>query len=207
MCRRLATLTRRGFLGNSLRISTGLALAQRAFSLADTLPLLTLSLAKSDRVSVPGNFIGLGYEMSSVAFLGLLSAANHPYVELIKRLGPQGVLRVGGQDDGHGLNSAGAPYYGMLAFSFAKRGCSEAMMVQMPESAHDITAYALGTGGKVLCTILINHDGPPQTDTIQKLAEEWRGMNEDPFVHPTQKYDDMLPPHTSYFDTVVPQMP
>ncbi len=386
-----------------MKISTGLALTQRAFSLTDTLPLLTLSLANSDRVSVPGNFIGLGYEMSSVASLGLLSAANHPYVELIKRLGPEGVLRVGGivadytryepngnikaerqdtvitrasleqfgqflketgwraiwsvnfaqgtieeaveearavssilgprllaielgnevenysrgqkpfrntpysyeiyrkeykqwhtaivnevpgipfaapdtasniewvermagdahgdvqlltthyyrggqnrgnadqilhsdprlidtltrlraasrrsgipwrmcetnsffggglegvsdtmvgalwtldymlllaqygcagvnietgvnqlgfispyspvQDDGHGLNSAGAPYYGMLAFSFAKRGCSEAMMVQMSESAHDITAYALGTGGKVLCTVLIN---------------------------------------------------
>ena len=34
--------------------------------------------------------------MSSVAPLGLLSAENHPYVELVKRLGPAGVLRVGG---------------------------------------------------------------------------------------------------------------
>jgi hypothetical protein len=51
------------------------------------------------------------------------------------------------------------------------------------------------------------HDGPPQTDAIQKLSEEWRGMNEDPFVHPTKTYSDMLPPHTSYYDTVVPQIP
>ena len=51
------------------------------------------------------------------------------------------------------------------------------------------------------------HDGAPQIDTIQKLAEQWRGMNEDPFVHPTKSYDDMLPPHTSYYDTVVPQIP
>jgi Methane oxygenase PmoA len=51
------------------------------------------------------------------------------------------------------------------------------------------------------------HDGGPQTDSIQKLAQEWRGMNEDPFVHPTKSYSDMLSPHTSWYDTVVPQVP
>jgi hypothetical protein len=51
------------------------------------------------------------------------------------------------------------------------------------------------------------HDGAPQTDAMQKLAEEWRAMNQDPFVHPTKIYSDMLPPHTSYYDTVVPQIP
>ena len=51
------------------------------------------------------------------------------------------------------------------------------------------------------------HDGAPQTDAIQKLAEEWRGLNEDPFVHPTKTYSDMLPPHTSWYDTVVPVVP
>ena len=47
-------------------------------------------------MAVPANFTGLGYEMSSVATPGLLSVDNHRYVELIKGLGPQGVLRVGG---------------------------------------------------------------------------------------------------------------
>lgn len=54
---------------------------------------------------------------------------------------------------------------------------------------------------------VVIHDGPPQIDAIQKLAEEWRGMNEDPFVHPTKIFNDMLAPHTSYFDTVVPDVP
>jgi len=47
-------------------------------------------------VSVSSDFIGLGYEMSSVATPGLLSVDNHRYVNLIKGLGPAGVLRAGG---------------------------------------------------------------------------------------------------------------
>jgi hypothetical protein len=53
---------------------------------------------------------------------------------------------------------------------------------------------------------VVVHDGPPQIDAIQKLAEQWHGMNDDPFVHPTQIYDNMLPPHTSYDDTVLEKM-
>ena len=60
------------------------------------------------------------------------------------------------QDDGHGLNSAGVPYYGMLAFAEAHRGCSEARQVDVPESAPGVTAYALGKEGRVHCAVLIN---------------------------------------------------
>ena len=87
-------LTRRSLLESALKISAGLALSP--CGLADSSPLLTLKLSKRPSVPVPANFIGLGYEMSSVARLGLLSAANRRYVELIKGLGPEGVLRVGG---------------------------------------------------------------------------------------------------------------
>jgi hypothetical protein len=89
-------LTRRELLGNTLRISAGLALAPNVASFADTNPALTLKLAKAESVPVPVNFTGLGYEMSSVAPIGLLSPSNHRYVELIKGLGPEGVIRVGG---------------------------------------------------------------------------------------------------------------
>jgi hypothetical protein len=87
-------LTRRTVLGNALKISAGLALAPNAF--ADARAMVTLKLRKDSTVKIPSNFTGLGYEMSSVAPLGLLSATNHPYVELIKGLGVEGVLRVGG---------------------------------------------------------------------------------------------------------------
>jgi hypothetical protein len=53
---------------------------------------------------------------------------------------------------------------------------------------------------------VVVHDGAPQTDAIQKLAEQWRGMNENPFVHPTEVYKDMLAPHTTYYNTVLPDV-
>jgi len=89
-------LNRRTLLGDAFRISVGLAMAPTVSSFADADPRLTLRRSKAAPASVPANFIGLGYEMSSVAPLGLLSATNHRYVELIRGLGPQGVVRVGG---------------------------------------------------------------------------------------------------------------
>lgn len=57
---------------------------------------LSLRLAKCSPVDVPANFTGLGYEMSSVATPGLLRVENRRYVELIRGLGSEGVLRIGG---------------------------------------------------------------------------------------------------------------
>jgi hypothetical protein len=45
---------------------------------------------------IPDDFTGLGYEISSVAIPGLLSANNRAYVQLVRGLGPNGVIRVGG---------------------------------------------------------------------------------------------------------------
>jgi hypothetical protein len=39
---------------------------------------------------------------------------------------------------------------------------------------------------------VVVHDGPTPTDLIEKLSEEWRGMNVDPFVHPSKVFEDML---------------
>ena len=89
-------LTRRTLLKKTLKAAAGLTMAAGVPCLADATPFLGLSVAKIDPVPLPGDFIGLGYDMSSVAPLGLLSPSNHNYVELIRGLGPAGVLRVGG---------------------------------------------------------------------------------------------------------------
>ncbi len=47
--------------------------------------------------AIPADFMGSGIETSSVAVPGLLSAGNHAYVRLVRNLGRQGVIRVGGQ--------------------------------------------------------------------------------------------------------------
>lgn len=46
--------------------------------------------------AIPNDFMGLGYEISSVATPGLLSASNRVYVDLVRRLGTRGVIRIGG---------------------------------------------------------------------------------------------------------------
>lgn len=46
--------------------------------------------------TIPSDFMGLGFEISSVAVPGLLSAQNRDYVELVRGLGRDGVIRIGG---------------------------------------------------------------------------------------------------------------
>jgi hypothetical protein len=89
--------SRRAFLGNGVKYCVSLSLSGSSpvvVSLGD-FPY-TPRLSGGAPVSIPGNFIGLGYEMSSVATPGLLNVDNHRYVNLIKGLGPAGVIRVGG---------------------------------------------------------------------------------------------------------------
>lgn len=79
-----------------MKLSAGLALSRAIPSYADVHSAVNLKLAHADSVPIPDNFIGLGYEMSSVASLGLLSAQNSRYVKLVNGLGAKGVIRVGG---------------------------------------------------------------------------------------------------------------
>src|SRR5215470_20113318 len=56
---------------------------------------LTLEPARTLAV-IPPDFMGLGYEISSVARPGLLTAQNSVYVQLVRTLGGRGVIRIGG---------------------------------------------------------------------------------------------------------------
>jgi hypothetical protein len=56
---------------------------------------LTLNLAHPLAL-IPRDFMGLGYEISSVARPGLFSQDNAVYVQLVRTLGSHGVIRVGG---------------------------------------------------------------------------------------------------------------
>ncbi|MEO6817290.1 MAG: hypothetical protein ABI177_11370 [Edaphobacter sp.] len=46
--------------------------------------------------TIPLDFTGLGFEISSVATDNLLTSENHTYVQLVRTLGKRGVIRVGG---------------------------------------------------------------------------------------------------------------
>jgi hypothetical protein len=60
-------------------------------------PSIRLIIDPSQVVApIPTDFIGLGYEISSVARPGLLSQQNDAYVRLVRTLGSSGIIRVGG---------------------------------------------------------------------------------------------------------------
>jgi hypothetical protein len=58
---------------------------------------------------IPDNFIGLGYEISSVAQTGLLSPRNTAYIQFVRNLGPRGVIRIGGNTADYSSYSAAGP--------------------------------------------------------------------------------------------------
>jgi hypothetical protein len=68
------------------------ALAQRAKT--KTIRVNIDTRRKQGRI--PDDFTGLGYEISSVAIPGLLSDKNRTYVQLVRGLGANGLIRVGG---------------------------------------------------------------------------------------------------------------
>ena len=88
--------TRRSALRQAVTLSAGFALCPKLFVGQTTEQPFDLAIGSQPRVKVPGNFTGLGYEMSSVASMGLLSVDNERYVNLVRGLGKEGVLRVGG---------------------------------------------------------------------------------------------------------------
>lgn len=89
-------LTRRSFARTILKLSAALAVPPGLLSPWQANTVRQPRLAKRYPVEVPANFTGLGYEILSVATPALLRTENRRYIELIRGLGPQGVLRVGG---------------------------------------------------------------------------------------------------------------
>ena len=86
-------LTRRKLLKLAGAIAAHATLAKTVR--AQTTCRLTIN-ATRPQATIPASFIGLGYEISSAARLGLLSVSNKPYLQLIRNLGQGGVLRLGG---------------------------------------------------------------------------------------------------------------
>jgi hypothetical protein len=89
-------LTRRTFTGSVLKMSAALSVPWSSFGIAQERAVHSIQLSGESPIEIPPDFIGLGYEMLSVATPGLLSTKNHRYLELVRGLGPRGVMRIGG---------------------------------------------------------------------------------------------------------------
>lgn len=59
--------------------------------------------------AIAPDFMGLGYEISSVARPGLMSGSNGAYVQLVRTLSARGVIRIGGNTSDYAHYSPNAP--------------------------------------------------------------------------------------------------
>jgi hypothetical protein len=78
------------------------------------------------------------------------------------------------QDNGMGINTAGVPYYGMLAFAVALLGSLQILPMDFDPRGLNLTSYACGSDGVPHSVILINRDA--SQDAYVSLAE--LGMGE-----------------------------
>lgn len=95
-------------VGHPVLTQAGFAHALQARSTGPEVRV-TLDVAQTIAV-IPPDFMGLGYEISSVSRPGLLSAQDAVYVQLVQTLASHGVIRVGGNTaDYASYSAAGQP--------------------------------------------------------------------------------------------------
>ena len=86
-------MNRREFLANSICAAGALA-ARSAFAAPAQ---YTVTVRPDQQLGmIAPDFMGLGYEISSVSRPGLLSRGNRVYVQLVRTLSARGVVRIGG---------------------------------------------------------------------------------------------------------------
>jgi hypothetical protein len=103
-------MNRRTFLAGAVGVLP-VAVAESNLSwlpqLTSTRPEICIKFDLSHTLAViPPDFVGLGYEISSVARQGLLSPENSVYLQLVRTLGVHGALRVGGNTSDYASYSA-----------------------------------------------------------------------------------------------------
>ncbi len=100
-------MRRRDFIKGSALITGAVAAPFRGALGEGPQAKLTLDASRTI-AAIPPDFIGLGYETSSVARPGLLSAGNSVYVQLCRTLGSRGIIRIGGNTSDYASYSASA---------------------------------------------------------------------------------------------------
>ncbi len=104
-------MNRRDFLAGSVFAAGALA-SRSAFATTATSDKQVVGVVvRGDRPlhTISADFMGLGYEIASVARPGLMSRANDVYVQLVRTLGVRGVIRVGGNTADYASYAPAAP--------------------------------------------------------------------------------------------------
>jgi hypothetical protein len=99
-------MNRRDFLANTVLAAGASALAVSAQT--GEQPVRITVRADQPLGAIAPDFMGLGYEISSVARPGLMNGANSVYVRLVRTLGARGIIRIGGNTSDYAHYSATA---------------------------------------------------------------------------------------------------
>src|SRR5579864_4554117 len=154
-------LTRTGGLVSAAIAHSTFAGALRAASSEPNLRV-TLDFSKTLAI-IPSDFMGLGYEISSVARPGLLSAQNSVYIQLVRTLGTNGVIRVGGNTADYASYSAeGQP----LSSPEGKAGS-----VVNDAVLRDLGSFLDATGWKLIWALNLGNG------TLANAIEEAKAVN------------------------------
>ena len=151
-------MNRRNFLASTLSLAPSV-LMRRAFSGSSESQdevKMRLDLSRT-MATIPADFTGLGYEISSVARQGLLSAENAVYVQLVRTLRERGVIRIGGNTaDYASYSPEGSP----MSLPETKGSVvNEAVL-------RDLGKFLAATGWQLIWTL--NLGGKDQANAIQE---------------------------------------
>jgi hypothetical protein len=113
------------------------------------------SFSGGGRPGVSDTFIGALWTLDTMLYLAQSGCAGVNMETGVNQLGFVSSYSPI-QDNGHGINSAGVPYYGMLAFAVAARSCHQIFPAQTSELDPSMSAYMLGAAGKPRSVVLVN---------------------------------------------------
>ena len=143
--------------------------------------------------SIAPDFIGLGYEISSVVRPGLLSATNEVYVQLVRNLSRQGVIRIGG-------NTADYASYSQNA---AAVSASKATVVN-DEALRELASFLDATGWRLIWGLDLGKGSMVEAVAEAKAVQRAAGsqllafeIGNEPDLFPHEKH---RPPNYGYGD-------
>jgi hypothetical protein len=159
---------------------------------------------------IPSDFMGLGYEISSVGRPGLLSPANHTYLQLVRTLGAHGVIRVGG-------NTADYASYAPQAAAIS----SPYKSVVNDSVLEQLGGFLRATGWQLIWTLNLGsgsmEDAIAEARAIRNIAGEQLlafEIGNEPDIFPGEKhrprgygYDDWLAEYRRYKTALRAQFP
>ncbi len=146
-------MNRRDFIANTAFAAAALATPS---AVAGDAPAVEVTIGGPLPLPViPPDFVGFGYEISSVARHGLLSRENGIYVQLARALGTRGVIRVGG-------NTADYATYGAAATAVS----SPFGTVLNDAALKDLGGFLEATGWKLIWALNLGSGSE-----IQAIAE------------------------------------